>query len=110
MRALRSKVTYAPTASLCCGAGWKAHSRPWGRGRKRHPIRSSLAQIFRYFLKRGVKPLTKNNAVAILLDERVSAEIVLVDRTQARFVDRVAQLARARAQSAFVRRAHLNLL
>jgi len=37
------------------------------------------AQIFCNFLKRGVKPLTKNDFPAIFLDEGVFAEIVLVD-------------------------------
>jgi hypothetical protein len=35
----------------------------------------------RNLLKRCIKALAKHNEIAILLDERVSAEIVLVDRT-----------------------------
>jgi hypothetical protein len=38
-------------------------------------------QVFSNFLKRCIKALAKHNEIAILLDERVSAEIVLVDRT-----------------------------
>jgi hypothetical protein len=38
-------------------------------------------QVFSNLLKRCIKALAKYNAIAIVLDERVSAEIVLVDRT-----------------------------
>ena len=38
-------------------------------------------QVFSDLLKRCIKALAKYNAIAIVLDERVSAKIVLVDRT-----------------------------
>jgi hypothetical protein len=63
------------------------------------------AQILGDLLQRGIKPLAKNNAVAILLDERVFPEIVLVDRTRSRLMDAVAELACTRPQGTFVRHA-----
>src|SRR6516225_9649508 len=60
-------------------------------------------QIFRDLLKRGIKPLAENNAVAVLLDERVFPEIVLVDRTRSRLMDRVAEPACTRPQDTFLR-------
>jgi hypothetical protein len=44
-------------------------------------VLSLSIQVFGNLLKRCIKALTKYNAIAILLDERVSAEVVLVDRT-----------------------------